>query len=153
MPETLDVLSGGGGRHLYFQLPTGTPKIRTKFATGIEALADGFYVVAPTSLHPSGRTYEWEISSVDLPPAVLPDAWLQRMCEQPVKSKQSSTGKTQIPEGERNVDGPQGKRIIATEPETAPLVVKLFEWYSTGEYSLKEVTGRAKEAGLRFRRS
>jgi site-specific DNA recombinase len=32
------------------------------------------------------------------------------------------------------VPGPDGKKIIAPDPETAPLITRLFEWYATGTY-------------------
>jgi len=57
------------------------------------------------------------------------------------------------PLGYRNVMGPDGKRIIEPNPDEAPLIRKLFEWYATGNYSIDEVRRLAKEAGLGFRRS
>ena len=57
------------------------------------------------------------------------------------------------PLGYRNVLGPDGKRTIEPHPETAPLIVKLFEWYSTGQYSLKEVARMAGQAGFSYRKS
>ena len=41
------------------------------------------------------------------------------------------------PLGFRNVDGPDGKKIIAPDPDVAPIVSKLFHWYATGRLSLK----------------
>ena len=78
LPDTVEVLTGGGGRHLYFQYPEGETRLKnaTKFLgwRGIDIRADGGYVVAPPSLHPSGREYQWEISShpEDIPFAPLP---------------------------------------------------------------------------------
>ncbi len=40
---------------------------------------------------------------------------------------------------------------IDLDPETAPLVKKLFEWYSTGNYSLLQVKNMAHEEGLTYR--
>ena len=60
---------------------------------------------------------------------------------------------TLAPLGYRNVAGPEGKRIIATDPDVAPIVVKLFEWYSAGRCSLKEAARRAQDAGLVHRKS
>lgn len=57
------------------------------------------------------------------------------------------------PIGYVNVVGPLGKKIIAPEPSAAPLVTRVFEWFETGNYSLKEVTKLAREAGLRYRKS
>ncbi len=43
------------------------------------------------------------------------------------------------PLGYENVEGPSGKRIIEVDPVSGPLIVKLFEWYATGRYSLREI--------------
>ena len=37
---------------------------------------------------------------------------------------------------------------IEPDPERAPIIVKLFEWYASGEYSLKVLTKMAVAAGL-----
>ena len=58
LPETPEVRTGGDGVHYYFQ----AEDIRSshgKVAPGIDIQADGAYVVAPPSLHPSGETYAW----------------------------------------------------------------------------------------------
>jgi DNA invertase Pin-like site-specific DNA recombinase len=57
------------------------------------------------------------------------------------------------PLGYRNVEGPNGKKIIEPDPEMAPLITRIFEWYATGRYSLREVMRMARTAGLRFPRS
>jgi site-specific DNA recombinase len=55
--------------------------------------------------------------------------------------------------GYRNVAGPNGKRLIEPDPEFAPLIVQLFEWYATGTLSLREVARKARAEGLCFRKS
>ena len=60
---------------------------------------------------------------------------------------------TKSPLGYRNVAGPDGKKIIAVDPEVAPIVSKIFEWYATGQYALKEVALKAREAGFIYRRT
>jgi site-specific DNA recombinase len=58
------------------------------------------------------------------------------------------------PLGYRNVMMADGRRkTIEPDPETAPLVTQLFEWYATGRYNLKELTRMVQAAGLRFRKS
>src|SRR5258708_6607578 len=57
------------------------------------------------------------------------------------------------PIGYINIEGSNGKRTIVPDPERAPLVAKLFEWYVTGEHSIKEVARMGGEAGLTFRKS
>jgi DNA invertase Pin-like site-specific DNA recombinase len=60
---------------------------------------------------------------------------------------------THTPLGYRNMVGPDGKRIVVPDPELAPLITRLFEWYATGKYALRDVMKMARAAGLRFRRS
>jgi site-specific DNA recombinase len=60
---------------------------------------------------------------------------------------------TVAPIGYTNILGPQGKKIIAMDPALAPLVQRLFEWYATGDYSLKAVAKKARREGLVYRKS
>ena len=57
------------------------------------------------------------------------------------------------PLGYRNLDGPDGKKIIAPDPDVAPIISKLFDWYATGRLSLKEAAYKARDAGLVYRKS
>jgi len=57
------------------------------------------------------------------------------------------------PLGYRNVLGANGKKAIESDPELAPLVVRTFERYATGRYSLAEVTKMARADGMLFRKS
>jgi site-specific DNA recombinase len=52
------------------------------------------------------------------------------------------------PLGYRNLDGPDG-----SDPDVAPIISKLFDWYATGRLSLKEATYKARDAGLVYRKS
>lgn len=62
LPETLTAKTGGGGYHYYFF--TDKPyKNRTDIlgsGSGVDVRSAGGYVVAPPSVHKSGRRYEWE---------------------------------------------------------------------------------------------
>src|SRR3954463_6171308 len=60
---------------------------------------------------------------------------------------------TMAPLGYRNVAGPDGKRIIVPDPDVAPIVSKIFEWYATGRSSLRELARKARDAGLVYRKS
>ena len=62
MPHTVEALTGGGGRHLYFEHPGGVLRNRAGLAPGIDLRGDGGMVVAPPSTHASGRPYAWEVS-------------------------------------------------------------------------------------------
>jgi hypothetical protein len=64
-PDTVEVLTGGGGRHLYFTYPDNVDlKSGTNvLGPGVDIRAENGYVLVPPSLHASGKRYEWEASS------------------------------------------------------------------------------------------
>ncbi len=99
LPDTPQVLTGGGGEHYYFKHP-GTRVKGVPLASGLDLKADGGYVVGPGSRHASGKTYEWELSSHpnDVPVAALPD-WLLHLIGQSgsVASSSSSAAKAKLP--------------------------------------------------------
>lgn len=70
--QTLSVRTGGGGWHLFFEIPEGAASNQVSIAPGLDTRAEGGYVVAAGAVHASGATYEW---ANDLPPAPAP-AWL-----------------------------------------------------------------------------
>jgi hypothetical protein len=59
LPVTLEASTGGGGRHLYFRHPGPAVMNRVGLRPGIDLRGDGGCVVAPPSVHPSGRRYAW----------------------------------------------------------------------------------------------
>lgn len=61
LPVTLECLTGGGGRHLYFAHPGNPVKNKVGLAPGLDLRGDGGYVVAPPSVHISGGIYQWKI--------------------------------------------------------------------------------------------
>jgi hypothetical protein len=63
LPPTVEAITGGGGRHLYFRMPTGRPvrNSASKVGDHIDVRGDGGYVVAPPSMHPCGRRYAWSV--------------------------------------------------------------------------------------------
>ncbi len=77
---TVEVLTGGGGRHFYFTAPGGGIRNRAGLAQGIDLRGDGGYVVAPPSIHPSGRPYRWVPGQApdEFPLAPMP-RWILRM--------------------------------------------------------------------------
>lgn len=89
LPSTVEVITGGDGRHLYFKMPDGH-SIRNsagKIADKVDIRGDGGYVVAPPSVHASGRTY---IKSVDSAGAIVPaPPWLLALIQENPQAKQS----------------------------------------------------------------
>ena len=111
IPETLTSITTHGRQYL-FKHPGGEEDLinRTNMAgsktekTGIDFRGDGGYVVAPPSIHPSGKPYEFEdpdVEIADCPP------WLIKFHEEDCKRKKKAADATleqgePIPEGERN---------------------------------------------------
>lgn len=62
LPPTIESTTGGGGRHIYFAHPGGIIHNKVGFAPGVDVRGDGGYVVAPPSLHASGKRYTWRRS-------------------------------------------------------------------------------------------
>jgi len=74
LPDVPCVLTGGGGRHLYFAAPSGvtiTNDAGRRLGPGLDIRAEGGQVVAPPSMHGSGRRYEWEASSLPALPSLF----------------------------------------------------------------------------------
>lgn len=60
LPDTLQQMTGGGGRHLLFAAPEGTTIGCGELAQGIDIKGKGGYIVVAPSIHPSGRAYFWD---------------------------------------------------------------------------------------------
>lgn len=61
LPRTGTVITGGGGQHFYFRYPSDGTLIsnRANIVPGIDVRGTGGFVVAPPSIHASGKAYEW----------------------------------------------------------------------------------------------
>ena len=63
LPNTATVLTGSGGQHHYFLMPAGVT-IRNNAATalgpGLDIRGEGGQCVAPPTIHPNGKPYEWD---------------------------------------------------------------------------------------------
>ena len=81
LPPTLEAISGGGSRHLWFKYSEPVPNSIDKIASGLEVKCDTGYGVAPPSIHPCGRAYAWSVDCADAP-AHAP-AWLVALARKP----------------------------------------------------------------------
>ncbi len=59
LPETVRSITGKGGAHIFYRI-NYKEKNRVNLLEGIDVRSDGGYIVAPPSIHPNGRRYEWE---------------------------------------------------------------------------------------------
>ncbi|WP_172373531.1 bifunctional DNA primase/polymerase [Sporosarcina jiandibaonis] len=66
LPNTVESITGSGGRHILLGFSEGfkgTISNKQAWLPGVDIRGDGGYIVAPPSLHNSGKHYEWELSS------------------------------------------------------------------------------------------
>jgi len=81
LPETPISLTGGGGVHYLYAWPGHEVKNATNVLPGVDFRGDGGYIIAPGSMHSSGRTYEWDSTAhpddVDL--GALPQWFLKAL--------------------------------------------------------------------------
>lgn len=79
LPPSVESLTGGGGRHLYFCHP-GTTVLCRSIAPGLDVKGDGGVVICPPSVHTSGHAYAWKVGCApdEIPVADLP-GWLSAM--------------------------------------------------------------------------
>lgn len=59
LPETVRSITGKGGAHILYRIGH-KEKNRVNLLEGVDVRSDGGYIVAPPSVHPNGRRYEWE---------------------------------------------------------------------------------------------
>lgn len=99
----------GGGYHLLFLSTTEIRNSAGRVAGGVDVRGTGGYIVAPPSLHHSGRRYEWEGSSdpfdADEPVALarLPE-WIATLAAEPSRNQRAAipAAGTPIADGGRN---------------------------------------------------
>ncbi len=110
LPDTVVTLTGGGGRHFWFQYPPHQ-HVRSCSAfgghLGLDVRGEGGLIVVPPSIHASGRRYEWEASGHpgDLPLAAVPE-WLIRWVSDDNPTQNASQRRTWargVAEGSRNI--------------------------------------------------
>lgn len=61
LPQTWTCNTGSGGQHFYFSYPDGNDirNSASAIAPNIDIRANGGFVVAPPSIHPTGNFYDW----------------------------------------------------------------------------------------------
>jgi putative DNA primase/helicase len=111
LADTVTVLTGGGGRHLIFKHPSFSVRKDTSgkvLGPGIDVLSDGCIMIAPPSVHASGKRYRCVKgkSYRKLERAALPEAWLDRLRSRASGQSKADTAAAQpagrITEGRRN---------------------------------------------------
>lgn len=101
LPNTLTVISGSGGLHLYFSAPKEPIKSQSNFRPGIDIQAENASIIAPPSDHISGNKYGFKNKDK---PAELPLYLLNLLPKknQHVESSKENDTDGAIIEGTRN---------------------------------------------------
>ena len=79
--ETVSAATGTDGAHLYFQWDPARPINNghaTQLPDGLDIRGAGGFVVAPPTIHPNGRPYEWVRDPWNHDPATAPE-WLYEL--------------------------------------------------------------------------
>src|SRR5215213_9736264 len=100
-PVTPMVRTASGGLHLYFKHPEQHVRTGIRVAPGLDVKATGGYVVAPPSLGPNGRPYEWLVSPEEADLAEPPQ-WLMDLLAQDRSKGPAPPVGERIPSGKRN---------------------------------------------------
>ena len=74
MPETSVAITGSGGMHYLYRTERTNIHPSTNTELGVDIRCDGSYIVAPPSVHPNGRSYEWQDHPEDVPIATASGA-------------------------------------------------------------------------------
>jgi hypothetical protein len=78
LPETVEGLTGGGGRHLLYRMVPALAEVKwSPVAPGVDTKGTGGYCVFPPSIHPDGPAYVWEHAHRPLEVEIAePPAWI-----------------------------------------------------------------------------
>jgi len=106
LPPTVEVITARG-RHIYFQMPKIDLRNSVgRIAPGIDVKATGGYIMAPPSVHPTGRRYCWSVDSASSF-AAAPDWLLNKLVSHrngngAIPASEWRTRIKGVSEGERN---------------------------------------------------
>ena len=90
LPPTLEAVTGSGGRHMFYSFGGEELRSRNAFGRGVDLKADGGYVIAAPSVHPSGGLYAWDTRDEGPSDTIAPlPAWV-RAVRQAVPKPQST---------------------------------------------------------------
>ena len=101
LPETVRSITGKGGSHLFFHIDH-KEKNRTGILEGVDIRSDNGYIVAPPSIHPNGRPYEWEYDPDEYDVADVDETVLKLLSVGRKAKSDKFTVPDKIPDGKRN---------------------------------------------------
>jgi hypothetical protein len=143
LPVGLGVYTGGGGEHRWFHVEHATGNRVSSIGPGLDIKHAGGLLVAPPSVHLSGRRYAW--TNRRHPPAECP-AWLDQL----TRAQQTASGGA----GKTVQPGHVAPGVISREMAAAQVgerAVTLFRlacWALDTDTDLDELTWAARGVGL-----
>jgi Bifunctional DNA primase/polymerase, N-terminal/Primase C terminal 1 (PriCT-1) len=138
LPPTVETITARG-RHLYFQYPEMPVRNSVgRVADGVDTRGDGGYVLAPPSIHPSGKTYHWSVDSHNAV-AAAPGWLLERIAEPTTGNGLPTTPvsdwhtlvESVIPEGRRDCALAKMTGYLLRRYVDAIVVLKLMQSWNT----------------------
>ena len=92
-------LTGGGGCHRFFSHPGKKVPTRKGILPGMDIRGDGGFIVAPPSVHASGRQYSWDVDAHvdDLGLPSLTDSMVDLICQDVIHGTGAVTPVTHAP--------------------------------------------------------
>ncbi len=100
LPLTVESLTGGGGQHLLFRHVPGIGNSAGAIGAGLDVRSDHGYIVAPPSVHESGRVYCWNVDRhPDETPIGTAPLWLIKL----LIGKKAREGAVDLPVGWRKL--------------------------------------------------
>lgn len=123
LPDTLTCRTGSGGAHYYFIVDIPVPNSGGKLGEGIDIRGDGGYVIAPPSLHKSGKRYEWTNDTMRECPQ-----WLLDLClEDSVENEEVKTPDGFVGNGRNNFLTSQAGSMRRRGMSQQAILAALFE--------------------------
>jgi len=110
LPDTVEAITGSGGRHLVFRYPTDLPdgveigNVDKPFGPDIDIRGEGGQIVVAPTIHPDTKDrYLWEASTEEMP-AELP-AWAVEMLVEQATSRPPREKRREIEPGDEDRPG------------------------------------------------
>jgi hypothetical protein len=117
LPDTAEVLTGGGGRHLYFRPVAGVRNSSGRVGAGLDIRGEGGYVLLPPSNHKRPGTYVHEVLHplFETPLATMP-AWLVALATRPDNNGHGTASSGAVDWAAKLAGAPEGqRRAVACE--------------------------------------
>lgn len=142
LPPTLSVYTGGGGEHRWYRAPYAASRSAV-LGPGVDLKTSGGLLVAPPSVHLTGRRYAW--TNRHLPPTDAP-TWL----DENTRKAETVSGGAGRRSTERAPDGVIGREMakaVTGERQNTLYRLACWAWESGGE-QIDDLRWAARGTGL-----